>query len=305
MNGILVVDKPSGMTSHDVVQRIRRVSAERSVGHLGTLDPMATGVLPLLLGRFTRLAQFFGAADKEYEGTIRFGYATDTYDADGDPVDSPICESFTAAALQSVVASLTGTIEQVPPPFSAKKLGGVPAHRLARKGERPDLKAVKVNVHRFHLLNPNSDTTSDNAYYVKNNGNPLEIGFRVSVSAGTYVRSLAHELGKKLGCGAHLASLRRTRSGEFSLAHAVTLDKLDSLEPPQLHHWLLSVQAVLPSMPNVILRSEETQRIRHGNSTNLPVFGPAELVKVFDGDDLIAVAKRVAGTLYQPKVVLV
>jgi tRNA pseudouridine55 synthase len=305
MNGILVVDKPAGMTSHDVVQRIRRIAGERSIGHLGTLDPMATGVLPLLLGNFTRLAQFFGAAEKEYEGTIRFGYATDTYDADGNPVDSPKRESFTQEELQSAIDSLTGVIEQVPPPFSAKKRGGVPAYKLARRGEEPNLKAVQVNVRSFNLRNLEGSVTSDNAYYVKNQGKSLEMSFRVHVSAGTYVRSLAHELGSKLGCGAHLASLRRTRSGEFSLAHAIGLVELDSLEAPQVQERLLSARAVLPSMPNVILKSEETQRIRHGNSANLPVFTSAELVKVFDGDDLIAVAKRVAGTLYQPKVVLV
>src|SRR5690349_7681578 len=151
MNGILVIDKPAGLTSHDVVQRVRRVTQERSVGHLGTLDPMATGVLPLLLGKFTRLAQFFGDAEKEYEGTIRFGWATDTYDAEGEPVDSEKPATFSDAELNAAVASLTGRIQQMPPPFSAKKIAGVPAYKLARKGEAPELKAVEVEVAEFKL----------------------------------------------------------------------------------------------------------------------------------------------------------
>src|SRR5262249_21559111 len=144
MNGILVIDKPAGLTSHDVVQCVRRLSQERSIGHLGTLDPMATGVLPLLLGKFTRLAQFFGDADKEDEGTIRLGWATDTYDAEGEPLDSEKPAEFGESELESAVASLTGRIEQMPPPFSAKKIAGIPAYKLARKGKAPELKAVEV-----------------------------------------------------------------------------------------------------------------------------------------------------------------
>lgn len=305
MNGILVIDKPAGMTSHDVVQRIRRITGERSVGHLGTLDPMATGVLPLLLGRFTRLAQFFGDSEKEYEGTIRFGFATDTYDAEGVPIDSPTGESFTSEKLMEAKAKLTGVIEQMPPPFSAKKIAGVPAYKLARKGGAPELRAVQVDVKRFDLQFPVGYTTSDNVYYVKHNPKPLEIGFRVTVSAGTYVRSLAHDLGQRLGCGAHLASLRRTRSGEFSGANAITLEGLEATPPANLDSRLVPASQVLSGMANVVLRSDETQRIRHGNSCNLAVFGPAEYVKVFDGPELIAIARRVAGTLFQPKVVLV
>jgi len=305
MNGILVIDKPTGITSHDVVQRVRRLTGERSVGHLGTLDPMATGVLPLLLGRFTRLAQFFGEADKEYEGTIRFGVATNTYDSEGKPLDSAKPAQFTGADLKDAVSRLVGEIQQLPPPFSAKKIAGVPAYKLARKGESPALKAVKVTVHEFHVRSIASEVMSDNAYYVKQRGEALELRFRARVSSGTYVRSLAHDLGQNLGCGAHLSSLRRTRSGEFTLDHAVGLNILEAKTQDDLPSVLLDARQVLRQMDSVVLRSEDTERIRHGNSCNLPAFGAAEYAKVFDGSDLIAIAKRVAGTLFQPKVVLI
>jgi tRNA pseudouridine55 synthase len=309
VNGILVIDKSSGMTSHDVVQRVRRIAGERSVGHLGTLDPMATGVLPLLLGKFTRLAQFFGDAEKKYSGTIRFGLATDTYDAEGELVGPERPMEFGDHELHAAVCSLTGKIQQMPPPFSAKKIAGVPAYKTARKGEVPELKPAEVEVKEFSVwpvaepAGTNNDAVTSSTLH--NTHYRTLYNFRTLVGSGTYVRSLAHELGQKLGCGAHLVSLRRTRSGEFSLDHAVTVEELERLGPDGLSQRLFSAKAILRSMPAVVLRSEETERIRHGNSQNLPVFSPAEMVKVFDGDDLIAIARRVAGTLFQPKVVLV
>lgn len=298
------------MTSHDVVQRIRRIAGERSVGHLGTLDPMATGVLPLLLGKFTRLAQFFGDAEKEYEGTIRFGFATDTYDAEGEPVGPERSVEFAIEELNAAVCSLTGKIQQTPPPFSAKKIAGIPAYKMARKGESPELNPVEVEVKEFSVWPAEgivgANTGVGNSHILHNTHYRTLYSFRVLVGSGTYVRSLAHELGQKLGCGAHLTSLRRVRSGEFSLHCAVTLEELEQLEQPDgVFQRLLPAKAVLRSMPAVVLRSEETERIRHGNAQNLPVFSPVEMVKVFDGDDLIAIARRVAGTLFQPKVVLV
>jgi tRNA pseudouridine55 synthase len=303
MNGILVINKPAGLTSHDVVQRVRRITQERSVGHLGTLDPMATGVLPLLLGKFTRLAQFFGDADKEYEGTIRFGWATDTYDAEGEALDSEKPATFTDLELETAVASLTGRIQQMPPPFSAKKIAGVPAYKLARKGEAPVLKAVEVEVAEFKLWRGSeAPSTAGSISTLHNTHYRTLYNFHARVSSGTYIRALAHELGQQLGCGAHLASLRRTRSGEFSLDQAAALD---SITPDSVVAALINPKVILAGLPNVVLHSDETARIRHGNATNLPVFSPANLVKVFDGADLIAIAQRVAGTLFQPKVVLV
>ncbi len=206
MNGLLVMDKPAGMTSHDVVALVRRATAERSVGHLGTLDPMATGVLPLLLGRYTRLAQFFGQAEKEYTGRIRFGWATDTYDAEGVPGGAAKPLQMDLDELRGLAARFHGPMEQVPPVFSAKKIGGVAAHKLARAGVEVTMKPARIVIHTFALHALAGD----------------EVSFTVRVSAGGYVRSIAHELGQMAGCGAHLTELRRTHAGDFALEHSVT-----------------------------------------------------------------------------------
>src|ERR1700731_1511058 len=210
MNGLLVLDKPAGMTSHDVVAIVRRATRERSIGHLGTLDPMATGVLPLLLGKYTRLAQFYGHADKSYTGTIRFGFATDTFDAEGEPAESPRPLECGLERLRELAARFHGTIDQVPPVFSAKKINGVPAHKRARAGEPVPVKPARITVHSFVLTELKDDVAS----------------FEASVSAGGYIRSLAHELGQAAGCGAHLASLRRTQAGDFALADAMPVEQL-------------------------------------------------------------------------------
>src|SRR5579859_144728 len=184
MNGLLVLDKSAGMTSHDVVAIVRRATGERSIGHLGTLDPMATGVLPLLLGKYTRLAQFYGRADKSYTGTIRFGYSTDTFDADGvqDSETKPLEQNL--EQLRALLGRFQGTIDQVPPVFSAKKINGVPAHKLARTGQAVAVKPARITVHRFVLTELEGNVAR----------------FEVSISAGGYIRSLAHELGLAAGC---------------------------------------------------------------------------------------------------------
>ena len=290
MNGVIVIDKPAGMTSHDVVNRVRRILQEKSVGHLGTLDPMATGVLPLVAGRMTRLAQFYTTSNKSYEGEIRFGISTTTYDAEGDPIREIPLENLTLDRILESAAGFTGTIEQMPPPFSAKKVGGVPAYKLARKNKEVELKAVQVDVKRFEIF----DLMGDRAR------------FSCDVSSGTYVRSLAHDLGQKLACGAHLSSLRRTRSGEFCMEDAVTLEALAAAmqndTAPQL---FFHPRRLLPNFPSVTADDETVSKIRHGRAVNLPELSRAKLVKVFEGQaNLIAIASRVAGTLFHPKVVL-
>ena len=210
LNGVIVIDKPGGWTSHDVVAKMRHVVGERSIGHLGTLDPMATGVLPLVIGKMTRLCQFYEASEKAYEGTIRFGFATDTYDADGDPLGPPQDVKVTLEDVRSVAARFVGKLQQVPPPFSAKKIKGVPAYKLARKKLDVDLKPVEVDVKEFTFLGLQDGLAK----------------FRSRVSSGTYLRSLAHEMGQKLGCGAHLASLRRTAVAEFVLEDSYTLEQV-------------------------------------------------------------------------------
>src|SRR5882762_10067114 len=211
MNGVIIVDKPAGWTSHDVVNRMRRILGQRSVGHLGTLDPLATGVLPLVTGGLTRLAQFYTTSEKTYEGTIRFGVATNTYDADGDPVGDVRPVTPRLEDLQKLAAGFLGLIEQVPPPFSAKKIHGVPAYKLARKHEEVVLKAVQVEIKEFVILSVDGDRAT----------------FRARVASGTYMRSVAHEMGQLLGSGAHLESLRRTAVAEFEIAQAHTLEEIE------------------------------------------------------------------------------
>ena len=290
MNGVIVIDKPGGMTSHDVVNRVRRILGEKSVGHLGTLDPMATGVLPLVAGRMTRLAQFYTTSNKSYEGEIRFGISTTTYDADGDPIRELPTTDLNIDCIREMALAFTGTIPQVPPPFSAKKIAGVPAYKLARKNKEVELKPVEVEVKRFEIF----DLEGDRARFV------------CDVSSGTYVRSLAHELGQKLGCGAHLSSLRRTASGEFRVEDAVALEALEeAIRNDTAEKLFVHPRRLLPDFPSVTADEENVAKIRHGRAVNLPELSRARLVKVFQGQsDLIAIATRVAGTLFHPKVVL-
>jgi len=291
MNGLLVLDKPAGMTSHDVVAIVRRATGERSIGHLGTLDPMATGVLPLLLGKYTRLAQFFGQAEKSYEGTIRFGFATDSFDADGEAVSEAKPLTQTLEELRELAKRFHGPMEQVPPVFSAKKINGVPAHKLARAGKDVPVKAANICIHRFELTALEGDTAS----------------FEMTISAGGYVRSVAHELGQIAGCGAHLASLRRTRAGAFSLAQAITVDQLKALagDEAAIEALLPHPRSLLVEMPPVTVDDQAAGRLRNGMQVNLPEFSNAPFIKVFTSPtELLAIAKRIAGTLAQPVVVI-
>jgi tRNA pseudouridine55 synthase len=296
MNGLLVLDKPSGITSHDVVDIVRRATSERSVGHLGTLDPMATGVLPLLLGKYTRLAQFFSTADKSYEGSIRFGFATDTFDAEGSPASSPQPLTHSLNDLRTLASRFSGEMLQTPPVFSAKKIGGVPAHKLARAGKPVEVKPARIVIHRFELLSLDGPSPTE-----------MQARFEMSVSAGGYVRSVAHELGQLAGCGAHLALLRRTQAGPFTLAQSITVDELKSLaaHPASIEARLPHPRTLLPELPCVTVDEKLAGQLRNGMAVNLPDYSSAPLVKVFTGPtELIAIVKRVAGTLMQPTVVL-
>jgi len=297
MNQVLIIDKPAGMTSHDVIDRVRRILGLRSVGHLGTLDPAATGVLPLVVGNFTRLAQFYLGAEKQYEGTIRLGNATDTYDADGEPT-GPEEERRAAAArattidkdrVREAASRFLGAIEQLPPPFSAKKIKGIPAYKLARRREEVQLAPVSVTVHELDLhLQPDA-----------------LVSFRARVSSGTYIRSIAHDLGHTLGCGAHLESLRRTAHGEFTLADAHTLEALANDAPKDFTPFFLHPRKLLPQIPCVTANEDQIALIRHGRAVNLSEMSKSQYVKVFAGQsELIAIAARVAGTLFHPKIVL-
>jgi tRNA pseudouridine55 synthase len=289
VNGLLVIDKPAGMTSHDVVGILRRITGERSIGHLGTLDPMATGVLPLLLGKFTRLAQYFSSAEKSYTGTIRFGFATDTYDAEGEPAGPDSLPVLTLDQVRAAASRFHGEMEQMPPPFSAKKIAGKPAYKLAREGKPVELKAAKVRIASFEI------TAIEGA----------EASFTMTISAGGYVRSVAHEMGQDLGCGAHLSSLRRTQAGVFTLADAHSLNELQPLagNADALEALCVHPRSLLPEMPSVTSDALVLGRLRNGAQANLPEFSSAPLVKVFAGqNELVGIARRVAGTLFQPVV---
>jgi tRNA pseudouridine55 synthase len=290
VNGLLVIDKPGGMTSHDVVARVRRATGESSIGHLGTLDPMATGVLPLLLGKYTRLAQFFGSLEKTYTGTIRFGFATDTYDADGQVVGECVTVALVLEQVRSAAARFLGEIEQMPPPFSAKKIGGKKAYQLARAGEAPKLKTARITVKAYEVTAVDGDTAA----------------FRMAVSAGGYVRSVAHEMGIALGCGAHLASLRRIAAGPFAIEEAIPLAEIEAQSEAVLEAGMPHPRALLPDLPAVTADALSLARLRNGAAVNLPEFGSAPTVKIFEGQrNLIAIGRRIAGTLFQPIVVLI
>lgn len=275
------------MTSHDVVARLRKISGERSIGHLGTLDPMATGVLPLLMGRHTRLAQYFSAAEKGYTGTIRFGFATDTYDAEGEPAGPDRQPALQLDAIVSVAERFQGEIEQVPPPFSAKKIDGKPAYKLARAGKPVELRPAKVRIFRFDIVRVEG----------------AEVDFDLTISAGGYVRSIAHDLGQILGCGAHLTRLRRTRAGAFTLDQAHTLNEVEKMSGnlEALGACCVHPRNLLPEMPAVCGDEQALGKLRNGAQANLPEFSDAPLVKVFEGQrNLVGIAKRVVGTLFQP-----
>jgi tRNA pseudouridine55 synthase len=290
VNGLLILDKPAGMTSHDVVARTRRIVDERSIGHLGTLDPMATGVLPLLLGRYTRLAQFFGRMEKAYTGTIRFGQATTTYDVQGDPVGRPMQVSLYVDELQEQAKHFTGELLQRPPAYSAKKIGGRAAYSLARAGKTVDLTPVRIVVHDFAITSVAGDTAE----------------FRATVSAGGYIRSLAHDLGQRVGCGAYLATLRRVAAGPFRVEAALSLEKLAVLaKSGELERHLPHPRTLLPEFPSTTADAHTAGRMRNGAMCNLADFSAAPHVKVFaNRHELIGIAQRVAGTLFQPTIVI-
>ena len=290
MNGVIVVDKPGGMTSHDVVNRVRRVLGQKAVGHLGTLDPMATGVLPIVTGKLTRLAQFYAKSEKAYEGEIRFGFATDTYDAEGEPVTTAQVVNLERGQVDAVAAEFRGVIQQMPPSYSAKKIAGVPAYKLARKDKEVELKAVQVEVKELEILSVESERAR----------------FRARVSSGTYLRSIAHEMGQRLGCGAHLSALRRTAVAEFTLADAVALGELaEAVEAGEIERCLIHPRKLLPDLPSATADETASGMIRSGRSVNLPELSSARTVKVFQGQrELIAIATRIAGSLFHAGIVL-
>ena len=308
MNGVLIIDKPVGLTSHDVVARVRRIVGERRVGHTGTLDPFATGVLIVLVGRATRLAQFLSGAIKEYEAAIRVGFATDTGDVTGSRL-TPVAEKTNPWRIEEVeaaLASLRGEIEQVPPMYSAKKLGGKKLYELARRGEEVERKAVRVMIHSLELTGHSSDI------FQQNTDGTTDIQVRVACSAGTYVRTLAEDLGKRLGVGAHVAELRRTRAGGFALTDGNTLERLEEIvRNNAVAEVLVTPDIALEFLPCVSLNSLEVQRTHQGLPLKLEnksqqTFGESDWVRMRDEfGSLVAVGMYDPRTdVVRPRVVL-
>lgn len=290
---MFVVDKPRGWTSHDVVNKMRRFAGTRKVGHLGTLDPSATGVLPLVIGKATRLAQFYTRNDKVYEGVIHFGQSTDSYDADGQPASPEVAVTLDRAMVEEALEGSRGEFEQMPPPVSAKKIGGKPAYELARKNHPVDLKAVRVNVYDLDVLRING----------------CEATVRVHCSAGTYLRSIAHDAGQVLGCGAYLKDLRRIVSGDFKIESSRTLDELGVLaQEGRLEEALVRASQLLPEFPAEMVDAITAGQIRNGRDFRVSPFRPlagTRFVKALNSEgDLIAIGEARLPHLYHPVLVL-
>lgn len=288
MDGVICIDKQPGMTSHDVVAQARHILHHRRVGHAGTLDPFATGLLVLLVGRATRLTQFLTAFEKEYEAIIRLGFATDTADRTGTPISEVATgHQWTAEQIEDALAGLRGEIDQVPPMYSAKKQGGRKLYELARKGDQVERAAVRVCIHEFEPLKPRGEWLKHNL------DGTVDFEVRVVCSSGTYIRTLAEDFGKKLNVGAHLAELRRTRVGDFTIGEALTLVQLKTrVAEEAVGRALYKPDDALRRLPSIDVTDEDVRRIKHGMNLQIsdPTWVNGERVRIRDGaGELIAV----------------
>lgn len=280
MDGVLVIDKPERWTSHDVVAKIRNITKIKKVGHAGTLDPFATGVLPLTLGRATRLTSYFLSSDKTYQGVMRFGYATTTFDREGQPTADDCHPQIEAARLEDIFARYVGTVRQTQPPFSARKIHGKPMYQYARKGVMLEGETKEVTIKSLKLLSVAGS----------------EAEFELCCTAGTYARSLAHDAGRDYGCGAHLVKLRRTRSGDFPIASATPLSEGEQFYSREFFcERIIPMRELLQEVPAIRLSSGDREKVRHGMDLNLltSVWETAEYRLVDENGDLVALAARV------------
>ena len=302
MDGILIIDKPAGITSHDVVARVRRVLKTKRVGHTGTLDPFATGVMVILVGRATRLAQFLDKDSKEYQALIHLGYETDTGDLTGvRTVESGLrIEELHSRLVETnwdeIFGGFLGEIEQTPPMYSAKKVDGKKLYELARRGIEVERTPIKVTIDKLEIIEePDPDRR------------PCTLRVKVACSAGTYVRTLAEDIGRKAGTGAHLAALRRTRAGKFSISTSVPLDVLQDLEDPS--SVMLPMTDAVEHLPSITLSADRVAKTKGGLSTRIPdqKFHVGEPIRMQDEiGELIAIGfYDEAENSVQPKIVLV
>lgn len=318
-SGILILDKPAGMTSHDCVSRVRKIYGTRRVGHTGTLDPFATGVLVMLLGHATRLAQFLNADEKEYEAVIRFGFKTATGDLTGTRIDDGEAklEGLSIERIKEQIRLMTGVQRQTPPMYSAKKIDGVKLYELARQGIEVEREAVEIRVSEFELMSNedfnhrDTEEKDETQSFIKmNDDGTCDARVRVVCSAGTYIRVLAEDLGARLNVGAHLAELRRTRAGAFDITHARAFDDLARLaETGAESGALLNLNDALPELPPVRLGADDVRRVHHGASLRVEdssLRDGAHVRLTDDAGGLVAIGIYDAGRqTIQPRVLLV
>jgi len=290
MDGVLNINKSSGMTSHDVVLHVRRMFKEKRVGHTGTLDPSATGVLVLCLGKATRIAQYLEAGEKEYQAVLRLGVITDTLDAEGRVLETRTYIPPDRSRILDALQRFTGNITQIPPAYSALKIGGVPSYKLARQGKALPLKARQVIIHDIQLI------SYDDPW----------IKISVRCSKGVYIRSLCADLGEAWGCGAHLANLVRTRSGRFRIEEGATLDRLSNYNPEELNAALVPIDNALDDMPAITVNESDSIRILHGNRIEKTANAIGEeglMVRIHDeAGRFLAIARKGSGIL-KPEIV--
>lgn len=290
---MIVVDKPAGWTSHDVVGKMRRLTKERSIGHLGTLDPLATGVLPLIAGRATRLARFFTSNTKRYDAWIEFGIRTDSYDQDGAVLSTMPDVTIARADLEEALNAFRGTFMQTPPPVSAKKINGVPAYKLARKNIAVELAPVEVTVSSLEL--------------VEFEGKRVRL--LIDCAGGTYVRSIAHDLGERFGCGAILSTLRRVASGAFTIEQALTIERLTELAAEgRIQEVVIAPAQLLPQFPAERVDAATESQIRQGRDFRTSPFrvrSDSHFVKAVGEDgQLVAIGEAKLPNVYHPILVL-
>jgi len=301
-DGIIIIDKPAGITSHDVVARVRRILKMKRIGHTGTLDPFATGVMVILVGKATRLAQFLDKDAKEYEAVVQFGFETDTGDLTGLRIaDCGLrikenLQSLNFDGIERVLENFRGEVEQTPPMYSAKKIAGKKLYELARKGIEIERKPVKVTIYKLEILNLKPETWN--------------LKLKVVCSAGTYIRTLAQDIGRKLGVGAHLAELKRTRAGKFEISKAVTLEELEKIVAAEkLSEILISMNEAVSHLPEIKLSAEEINKTKNGIKLRVESAEIADngFCRMTDKDaNLIAVGfYDAAEKIVQPKLVLV
>ncbi|MEJ7848785.1 MAG: tRNA pseudouridine(55) synthase TruB [Pyrinomonadaceae bacterium] len=303
MDGILIIDKPAWLTSHDVVARVRRILKTKRVGHTGTLDPFATGVMVILVGKATRLAKFLDKDEKEYEAVVRFGFETDTGDRTGSPKSRIQGQnSISVNEIHAALDQFRGEIEQTPPMYSAKKIDGKKLYELARKGLEVERKAVRIKISKLEVY----EIAKDNA--AANDFGPwtLDVGLTVACSAGTYIRTLAEDIGRVVGSGAHLAELRRTRAGKFELAGSVTIGELQDAEDPK--SYLIRMEEAVSHIPSVVMNADRAAKTLNGLSTRILdlEFKNAEAIQMLNEDkEIIAIGLyNEEEKTVQPKIVL-